>query len=128
MLEKSLMAALAGGYSYYELEAQEYLRRGVQLTPDLWLVKLLVGAPPHQPPPHITPPPPLSGRAPTSTWGLAQMQFVTSQGGPHVGVHALTSGFRQSAISALRGRPCNTWVHALWVLYCLCFLQECDCW
>ena len=33
-------------HSYYELEAQEYLRRGVQLTPDLWLVKLLVGAPP----------------------------------------------------------------------------------
>ena len=30
--------------SYYELEAEEYKRRGVQLTPDLWLVKLMVGA------------------------------------------------------------------------------------
>ena len=30
--------------SYYELEAEEYNRKGVQLTPDLWLVKLMVGA------------------------------------------------------------------------------------
>lgn len=30
--------------SYYELEAMEYQRRGITLTPDLWLVKLLVGA------------------------------------------------------------------------------------
>ncbi|MCJ1368414.1 hypothetical protein MMC16_007556 [Acarospora aff. strigata] len=30
--------------SYYELEAEEYKRKGVQLTPDLWLVKLMVGA------------------------------------------------------------------------------------
>lgn len=30
--------------SYYELEAEEYMRRGVNLTPELWLVKLMVGA------------------------------------------------------------------------------------
>ncbi|MCJ1241496.1 hypothetical protein MMC14_009501 [Varicellaria rhodocarpa] len=30
--------------SYYELEAEEYKRKGVTLTPDLWLVKLMVGA------------------------------------------------------------------------------------
>ena len=30
--------------SYYELEAEEYQRRGITLTPDLWLVKLMVGA------------------------------------------------------------------------------------
>ena len=30
--------------SYYELEAEEYSRRGVNLTPELWLVKLMVGA------------------------------------------------------------------------------------
>ena len=30
--------------SYYELEAEEYKRKGVNLTPDLWLVKLMVGA------------------------------------------------------------------------------------
>jgi hypothetical protein len=30
--------------SYYELEAEEYARKGVNLTPDLWLVKLMVGA------------------------------------------------------------------------------------
>ncbi|KAA6406382.1 MAG: hypothetical protein FRX48_09837 [Lasallia pustulata] len=30
--------------SYYELEAEEYKRKGVMLTPDLWLVKLMVGA------------------------------------------------------------------------------------
>lgn len=30
--------------SYYELEAEEYKRKGVSLTPDLWLVKLMVGA------------------------------------------------------------------------------------
>ena len=30
--------------SYYELEAEEYARKGVKLTPDLWLVKLMVGA------------------------------------------------------------------------------------
>ena len=30
--------------SYYELEAEEMKRKGVTLTPELWLVKLLVGA------------------------------------------------------------------------------------
>lgn len=30
--------------SYFELEAEEYMRRGVNLTPELWLVKLMVGA------------------------------------------------------------------------------------
>jgi hypothetical protein len=30
--------------SYYELEAEEYRRKGVTLTPELWLVKLMVGA------------------------------------------------------------------------------------
>ncbi|DBA79815.1 hypothetical protein WJX77_002304 [Trebouxia sp. C0004] len=30
--------------SYFELEAEEYARRGVTLTPELWLVKLMVGA------------------------------------------------------------------------------------
>lgn len=30
--------------SYFELEAEEYMRRGVTLTPELWLVKLMVGA------------------------------------------------------------------------------------
>ncbi|KAK9802942.1 hypothetical protein WJX72_002270 [[Myrmecia] bisecta] len=30
--------------SYYELEADEYARKGVTLTPELWLVKLMVGA------------------------------------------------------------------------------------
>ena len=30
--------------SYYELEAEEYKRKGVNLTPDVWLVKLMVGA------------------------------------------------------------------------------------
>lgn len=30
--------------SYYELEAEEYGRKGVNLTPELWLVKLMVGA------------------------------------------------------------------------------------
>lgn len=30
--------------SYYELEAEEYKRKGVTLTPELYLVKLLVGA------------------------------------------------------------------------------------
>jgi uncharacterized protein YegL len=30
--------------SYYELEAEEYKRKGVDLTPELWLVKLLCGA------------------------------------------------------------------------------------
>ncbi len=28
--------------SYYELEAEEYARKGVTLTPELWLVKLMV--------------------------------------------------------------------------------------
>ena len=27
-----------------ELEAEEYARKGVNLTPELWLVKLMVGA------------------------------------------------------------------------------------
>ena len=30
--------------SYYELEAEEYKRKGVNLTPDVWLVKLMMGA------------------------------------------------------------------------------------
>lgn len=30
--------------SYYELEQEEYKRKGVTLTPDVWLVKLMVGA------------------------------------------------------------------------------------
>jgi hypothetical protein len=30
--------------SYYELEADEYARKGISLTPDLWLTKLMVGA------------------------------------------------------------------------------------
>ena len=30
--------------SYYELEAEEYARKGVNLTPDVWMVKLMVGA------------------------------------------------------------------------------------
>ncbi len=30
--------------SYYELEQEEYKRKGVNLTPDVWLVKLMVGA------------------------------------------------------------------------------------
>jgi len=30
--------------SYYELEQEEYKRKGVSLTPDVWLVKLMVGA------------------------------------------------------------------------------------
>lgn len=30
--------------SYFELEAEEYQRRGVVLTPELWMVKLMVGA------------------------------------------------------------------------------------
>lgn len=30
--------------SYYELEQQEYARKGVLLTPDTWMLKLLVGA------------------------------------------------------------------------------------
>ena len=30
--------------SYYELECEEYARKGITLTPDLWLVKLMVGA------------------------------------------------------------------------------------
>ncbi len=52
-----------GVRSYYELEAQEYLRRGVQLTPDLWLVKLLVGAlPASHPSPFPRFPPPLLHR------------------------------------------------------------------
>jgi len=30
--------------SYYELEQEQYKRKGVILTPDVWLVKLMVGA------------------------------------------------------------------------------------
>ena len=30
--------------SYFELEQEEYKRKGVNLTPDVWLVKLMVGA------------------------------------------------------------------------------------
>ena len=35
---------LVDATSYYELEAEEMKRKGVTLTPELWLVKLLVGA------------------------------------------------------------------------------------
>lgn len=31
-------------YDLQELEAEEYARKGVNLTPELWLVKLMVGA------------------------------------------------------------------------------------
>ena len=31
-------------YDVQELEAEEYARKGVTLTPELWLVKLMVGA------------------------------------------------------------------------------------
>ena len=30
--------------SYYELECEEFAKKGVNLTPELWLVKLMVGA------------------------------------------------------------------------------------
>ena len=30
--------------SYYELEAEEYKKKGFNLTPDVWMVKLMVGA------------------------------------------------------------------------------------
>ena len=30
--------------SYFELEQEEYRRKGITLTPDVWLVKLMVGA------------------------------------------------------------------------------------
>jgi hypothetical protein len=30
--------------SYYELEAEEYAKKGITLTPDLWMVKLMVGS------------------------------------------------------------------------------------
>lgn len=30
--------------SYFELEQEEYKRKGINLTPDVWLVKLMVGA------------------------------------------------------------------------------------
>ena len=30
--------------SYFELEAEEYKQKGIVLTPELWLVKLMVGA------------------------------------------------------------------------------------
>jgi hypothetical protein len=38
------VGAMVDATSYYELEAEEYRRRGVNLTPELWLVKLMVGA------------------------------------------------------------------------------------
>jgi hypothetical protein len=28
--------------SYYELESMEYQKRGIQLSPELWLVKIMV--------------------------------------------------------------------------------------
>jgi hypothetical protein len=30
--------------SYYEMEAEEFMRKGVELTPELWLLKMCVGA------------------------------------------------------------------------------------
>jgi len=30
--------------SYFELESQEYARRGIQLSPSMWLVKMMVSA------------------------------------------------------------------------------------
>ena len=38
------IGAMIDATSYFELEAEEYQRRGVELTPELWLVKLMVGA------------------------------------------------------------------------------------
>ena len=38
------IGAMIDATSYFELEAEEYARRGVNLTPELWLVKLMVGA------------------------------------------------------------------------------------
>ena len=39
-----VIGAMVDATSYYELEAEEYAKKGVVLTPDLWLVKLMVGA------------------------------------------------------------------------------------
>lgn len=48
MIAHSAMCVCKGRHvdatSYYELEAEEYKRKGVTLTPELWLVKLMVGA------------------------------------------------------------------------------------
>lgn len=44
MLNAAEVGRMIDATSYYELEAEEYKRKGVQLTPDLWLVKLMVGA------------------------------------------------------------------------------------
>jgi len=43
-----------------QLEAEEYARKGVTLTPELWLVKLMVGAIDSScTPAHSCPPPPV---------------------------------------------------------------------
>ena len=39
-----VVGSMVDATSYYELEAEEYSRKGVNLTPELWLVKLMVGA------------------------------------------------------------------------------------
>ena len=39
-----VVGSMVDATSYYELEAEEYAKKGVTLTPDLWLVKLMVGA------------------------------------------------------------------------------------
>lgn len=38
------VGSMVDATSYFELEAEEYQRRGVVLTPELWMVKLMVGA------------------------------------------------------------------------------------
>ena len=39
-----VIGGMVDATSYYELEAAEYAKKGVVLTPDLWMVKLMVGA------------------------------------------------------------------------------------
>lgn len=39
-----VIGSMVDATSYYELEAEEYARKGINLTPELWLVKLMVGA------------------------------------------------------------------------------------
>ena len=39
-----IIGGMVDATSYYELEAEEYAKKGITLTPDLWLVKLMVGA------------------------------------------------------------------------------------
>ena len=39
-----VVGGMVDATSYYELEAEEYARKGITLTPDLWMVKLMVGS------------------------------------------------------------------------------------